>query len=89
MLAVALLLSPIVEAQLTAIRACRVKAMDETPIKAGRKGRGKLKSGYFWPLWGNTDEGGGGTSSSSTDPRVRPSMCARGSGRRWERIRCC
>jgi transposase len=58
-LAVALLLSPIVEAQLTAIRACRVKAMDETPIKAGRKGKGKLKNGYFWPIWGNTDEGGG------------------------------
>jgi transposase len=58
-LAVALLLAPIVEAQLAAIRACRVKAMDETPIKAGRKGKGKLKTGYFWPLWGNTDEGGG------------------------------
>ena len=58
-LAVAGLLAPIVEAQLAAIRACRVKAMDETPIKAGRKGKGKLKSGYFWPVWGNTDEGGG------------------------------
>jgi len=58
-LAVALLLAPIVEAQLAAIRACRVKAMDETPIKAGRKGKGKLKTGYFWPVWGNTDEGGG------------------------------
>jgi transposase len=58
-LAVALLLAPIVEAQLTAIRACRVKAMDETPIKAGRKGKGKLKNGYFWPIWGNTDAGGG------------------------------
>ena len=58
-LAVALLLAPIVEAQLAAIRACRVKAMDETPIKAGRKGKGKLNSGYFWPVWGNTDEGGG------------------------------
>jgi transposase len=44
-LAVALLLAPIVAAQLAAIRACRVKAMDETPIKAGRKGKGKLKSG--------------------------------------------
>jgi len=58
-LAVALLLAPIVEAQLAAIRLCRVKAMDETPIKAGRKGKGKLKTGYFWPVWGNTDEGGG------------------------------
>ncbi len=56
-LAVALLLAPIAEAQLAAIRLCRVKAMDETPIKAGRKG--KLKTGYFWPVWGNTDEGGG------------------------------
>jgi len=58
-LAVAGLLAPIAEAQLAAIRACRVKAMDETPIKAGRKGKGRLKTGYFWPLWGNTDAGGG------------------------------
>jgi len=33
--------------------------MGETPIKAGRKGKGQLKTGYFWPVWGNTDEGGG------------------------------
>jgi transposase len=59
-LAVALLLAPIVAAQLAAIRACRVKAMDETPIKAGRKGPGQLKNGYFWPIWGDTDDGGGG-----------------------------
>jgi len=58
-LAVAWLLAPLVEAQLEAIRACRVKAMDETPIKAGRKGQGQLKTGYFWPIWGNTDDGGG------------------------------
>jgi transposase len=59
-LAVALLLAPIVAAQLAGIRACRVKAMDETPIKAGRQGPGKLKRGYFWPIWGDTDDGGGG-----------------------------
>ena len=59
-LAVALLLAPIVAAQLAAIRRCRVKAMDETPIKAGRHGPGKLKTGYFWPIWGDTDDGGGG-----------------------------
>jgi len=58
-LAVALLLAPIVAAMLEEIRACRVKAMDETPIKAGRKGKGQLKTGYFWPIWGNTDGGGG------------------------------
>ena len=46
-LAVALLLAPIVAAQLDAIRACRVKAMDETPIKAGRKGPGQLKTGVL------------------------------------------
>ena len=30
--------------------------MDETPIKAGRQGRGKLHTGYFWPLYGDQDE---------------------------------
>lgn len=59
-LALALLLAPIVVAMLEDIRACRVKAMDETPIKAGRKGQGQLKTGYFWPIWGDTDDGGGG-----------------------------
>jgi hypothetical protein len=59
-LAVALLLGPIVAAMLEDIRGCRVKAMDETPIKAGRKGKGQLKTGYFWPIWGDTDDGGGG-----------------------------
>jgi len=59
-LTVALLLAPIVAAQLAAIQRARVKAMDETPIKAGRKGKGKLKQGWFWPIWGDTDDGGGG-----------------------------
>jgi transposase len=50
------LLEPIYEAQLDSIRASRVKAMDETPIKAGRAGPGKLKAGYFWPVYGEQDE---------------------------------
>jgi len=50
------LLEPIYDAQLTSIRASRVKAMDETPIKAGRAGPGKMKSGYFWPVYGELDE---------------------------------
>ena len=58
-LASALLLAPIVEAQLASIRRCRVIAMDETPIKAGRKGKGKLNTAYFWPIWGERDDGGG------------------------------
>ncbi len=54
--AVISLLSPIYDAQLASIRASRVKAMDETPIKAGRSGHGKMHTGYFWPIYGQLDE---------------------------------
>jgi transposase len=50
------LLEPIYDAQFDSIRASRVKAMDETPIKAGRKERGKMKIGYFWPVYGEKNE---------------------------------
>jgi transposase len=50
------LLAPIYEAQLASIRSSRVKAMDETPIKAGRAGHGKMHTGYFWPIYGEHDE---------------------------------
>jgi transposase len=50
------LLEPIVEAQLASIVSGAVVAMDETPIKAGRKGRGKMQTGYFWPIYGDRDE---------------------------------
>ena len=30
-----------------------VLAMDETPIKAGRKVKGKMHTGYFWPMYGD------------------------------------
>ncbi|MGE4418184.1 MAG: IS66 family transposase [Marinobacterium sp.] len=50
------LLEPIHDAQLASIRGSRVKAMDETPIKAGLKGPGKMKQGYFWPVYGEQDE---------------------------------
>lgn len=50
------LLRPIVDAQLDSILLSRVLAMDETPIKAGRAGPGKLKQGWFWPLYGDQDE---------------------------------
>lgn len=33
-----------------------VIAMDETPIKAGRSSHGKMKTGYFWPIYGEHDE---------------------------------
>ena len=50
------LLEPIHDAQFASIRQSRVIAMDETPIKAGRTGHGKMKTGYFWPLYGELDE---------------------------------
>jgi len=50
------LLEPIYEAQLASIRQSRVKSMDETPIKAGQSGDGKMKRGYFWPVYGELDE---------------------------------
>lgn len=50
------LAEPIYGAQFGSIRASRVKAMDETPIKAGRAGPGKMKAGYFWPVYGEHDE---------------------------------
>ena len=50
------LLEPIYDAQFASIRGSRVIAMDETPIKAGRNGQGSMKTGYFWPVYGEHDE---------------------------------
>ncbi len=50
------LLRPIVDAQAQHLLQSRVLAMDETPIKAGRQGKGKLRQAYFWPIYGEDDE---------------------------------
>jgi transposase len=50
------LLEPIYQAQFGSVHASRVKTMDETPIKAGRSGHGKMQTGYFWPVYGEEDE---------------------------------
>jgi transposase len=50
------LLAPIYYAQLSSILESKVLAMDETPIKAGQAGKGKLHQGFFWPLYGDKDE---------------------------------
>ncbi len=50
------LLRPIYDAQLKSILTSRVLAMDETPIKAGRKSKGKMKQAYYWPVYGDQDE---------------------------------
>jgi transposase len=52
----AALLSPIHLAQLEHVLKSQVLAMDETPIKAGRRGKGKMKEAWFWPLYGDHDE---------------------------------
>ena len=50
------LITPIVDAQSRHVLQSRVLAMDETPIKAGRQKKGKLRQGYFWPIYGDDDE---------------------------------
>lgn len=50
------LLEPIFNAQLESVRCSRVITMDETPIKAGRAGPGKMMAAYFWPVVGEQDE---------------------------------
>ncbi|RKR43445.1 transposase [Paraburkholderia sp. BL17N1] len=50
------LIEPIHDAQWQSILSSRVKRMDETPVKAGRDGPGKMKSAYFWPVMGEREE---------------------------------
>ena len=49
------LLEPIYNALLSSILESEVLTMDETGIKAGL-GKGKMKTGYFWPVYGDKDE---------------------------------
>ena len=65
------LLTPIYTAQFEHIRQSRVLAMDETPIKAGRKKKGKLRQAYFWPIYGEADEIAFSYSSSRASRQVR------------------
>ena len=50
------LLRPIFDAQWQHVLQSKVLAMDETPIKAGRAGKGKLKTTWYWPVYGEDDE---------------------------------
>jgi len=55
------LIEPVYDAQVESILESKVLAMDETPTKAGLiKGRpgkpGKMKTGYFWPIFGDRNE---------------------------------
>ena len=50
------LLAPITDAQSAHVLASRVLAMDETSIKAGREAKGKMRTGWLWPVYGDSDE---------------------------------
>ena len=50
------LIEPVHDAQWQSVLISRVKRMDETPLKAGRAGPGKMKSAYFWPVMGEHEE---------------------------------
>jgi transposase len=50
------LLQPIYDAQWRHILQSKVLAMDETPIKAGRSGKGKMRQTWYWPIYGEDDE---------------------------------
>ena len=50
------LLGPIVDTQWQHILQSKVLAMDETPIKAGRKKKGQMQSAWYWPIYGEDDE---------------------------------
>ena len=50
------LLEPIYDAQWRSVLDSAVVAMDEVPMKAGRKAPGKMKQTYFWPMYGDRDE---------------------------------
>ena len=50
------LLRPIYDAQWQHVLQSKVLAMDETPIKAGKAGKGKMKATWYWPVYGEDDE---------------------------------
>ena len=50
------LLEPIYQAQLQHILLSKTLSIDETPVKAGRGKPGKMKLGWYWPIYGEADE---------------------------------
>jgi transposase len=50
------LLEPIYYALLSSILQSWLLVMDETPLKAGRREKGRLHTGYLWPIYGDQDE---------------------------------
>lgn len=51
-----LLLEPIYDALFRSVLLSKILAMDETPVKYSRKSKGKMKTGYYWPIYGDSNE---------------------------------
>jgi len=51
-----------------------VLALAEPPIKAGRHAKGKLHTGYCWPLYGDPDEGAFPCAASRAGAVVREAL---------------
>ena len=51
------LLAPLADAQSAHVLASGVLAMDETSLKAGRAAKGKMRTGWLWPVYGDAEEG--------------------------------
>ena len=49
--------SPLADAQSAHVLASGVLAMDETSLKAGRAAKGKMRTGWLWPVYGDAEEG--------------------------------
>lgn len=52
----AAVLEPIYRAMIRSCLISLILLMDETPVKAGRKVKGKMKQGQFWSIYGDRDE---------------------------------
>ena len=66
------LLRPIYDALLVSVLQSHVLAIDETPIKAGRKEKGKMQKAYFWPVYGLEDEVVFTFSTSKSSKHLQP-----------------
>jgi len=68
------LLEPIYYALLSSILQSWLLVMDETPLKAGRREKGKLHRGYLWPIYGDQDEVAFPFSASRAQAVVREAL---------------
>jgi transposase len=68
------LVEPIYYALLSSILQSWLLVMDETPLKAGRREKGKLHRGYLWPIYGDQEEVAFPFSASRAQAVVREAL---------------